>query len=244
MNRRHIVITGAARGIGKALAERFLAEDWLVSGIDLGTAALADPAYRHAVADVTDELAFETALEEAWARAPVAAVIGSAALTDLAHRAAIDLPYADWQRILRVNIDGAFLTGRLAGRRMAAQGHGNIVFVTSSLAFLDQAKAEDAPYCTSKSGVEMLARVLALELGPKGVNVNTLFPSVKIDTGFFAHLSEIERAELAPPSILDSAALWLAGRTPGYHGPVSIDQERYDADPAYRASLTPEETAV
>lgn len=244
MNRRHIVITGAARGIGKALAERFLAEDWLVTGIDLGAAALADPAYHHAVADITDEPAFDAALEAAWNRAPVAAVIGNAALTDLAHRAAIDLPYADWQRILRVNVDGAFLTGRLAGRRMAAQGHGNIVFVTSSLAFLDQAKAEDAPYCTSKSGVEMLARVLALELGPGGVNVNTLFPSVKIDTGFFAHLSETERAELAPPSILDSAALWLAGRTPGYHGPVSIDQERYDADPAYRASLTQEETAA
>lgn len=244
MNRRHIVITGAARGIGKALAERFLAEDWLVTGIDLGAAALADPAYHHAVADITDEPAFDAALEAAWNRAPVAAVIGNAALTDLAHRAAIDLPYADWQRILRVNIDGAFLTGRLAGRRMAAQGHGNIVFVTSSLAFLDQAKAEDAPYCTSKSGVEMLARVLALELGPKGVNVNTLFPSVKIDTGFFAHLTEAERAELAPPSILDPSALWLAGRAPFYRGPVSIDQERYDADPAYRASLTPEETAA
>lgn len=244
MNRRHIVITGAARGIGKALAERFLAEDWLVTGIDLGATALADPVYHHAVADITDEPAFDAALEAAWNRAPVAAVIGNAALTDLAHRAAIDLPYADWQRILRVNIDGAFLTGRLAGRRMAAQGHGNIVFVTSSLAFLDQAKAEDAPYCTSKSGVEMLARVLALELGPKGVNVNTLFPSVKIDTGFFAHLTEAERAELAPPSILDPAALWLAGRAPFYRGPVSIDQERYDADPAYRASLTPEETAA
>ena len=244
MNRRHIVITGAARGIGKALAERFLAEGWLVTGVDLGAAALADPAYRHAIADITDEPAFDAALNQAWNRAPVSAVIGNAALTDLAHRAAIDLPYADWQRILRVNIDGAFLTGRLAGRRMAAQGHGNIVFVTSSLAFLDQAKAEDAPYCTSKSGVEMLARVLALELGPGGVNVNTLFPSVKIDTGFFAHLSQTERAELAPPSILGPAALWLAGRAPFYRGPVSIDQERYDADPAYRASLTPEETAA
>jgi NAD(P)-dependent dehydrogenase (short-subunit alcohol dehydrogenase family) len=244
MSRRHIVITGAARGIGRALSQRFLAEGWLVTGIDLGAAALADPAYSHAIADITDKPAFDAALEEAWARAPVSAVIGNAALTDLAHRAAIDLPYADWQRILRVNIDGAFLTGRLAGRRMAAQGHGNIVFVTSSLAFLDQAKAEDAPYCTSKSGVEMLARVLALELGPKGVNVNTLFPSVKIDTGFFAHLSEAERAELAPPSILDPAALWLAGRARGYRGPVSIDQERFDADPAYRTSLTLEETAA
>lgn len=232
----HVVITGAAGGIGRALSEGFLAAGWLVTGLDRADTALKTARYRHRRVDITDEAALDEAFAEAWERSPVSTVFGNAAVTDLDHLAATDLPYERWQRILRVNVDGAFLTGRLAGRRMAAQGFGNIVFVTSSLAFLDQAKANDAPYCASKAAVEMLMRVLAQELAPR-VNVNTLFPSVKVDTGFFAHLSPAERADLAGPDILNDAALALAALPRGVLSGVSVDQERFDRDPAYRAAL-------
>lgn len=237
MTRPHVLITGTARGIGAALAHHFATSGWLVSGVDLGAGSVENPEYRHYRADIVDEDALGAAFEAAAGRGPFTAVIGNAALTDLDHRPATELDYGVWQRIMRVNIDGAFLTGRLAGRHMRRQGRGNIVFVTSSLAFLDQAKADDAPYCASKSAVEMFARVLALELADAGVNVNTLFPSVKIDTGFFAHLSEAERETLARPDLLDETALFLAGLAPGALTGISLDQQRWDDDRTYRDTL-------
>lgn len=235
-----IIITGTSRGIGAALATHLAEAGRPVFGIDLSGAAAdlaARSGYRHLVADVTDEAAMEAAFAIVFAAGPVAAVIANAAVTDLDHSRVIDLAYGAWQRVLRINVDGAFVTGRAAARGMAGQGFGNIVFVTSSLAFLDQALPGDAPYCTSKAAVEMFARVLAREIAPAGVNVNTLFPSVKIDTGFFAHLDEGERATLARPGILNRAASFLADLPPGALTGSSLDQRRFDEDPQYRAEL-------
>ena len=237
MSSSHVLVTGATRGIGAALAHHFAKRGWLVSGIDVGAAGIDAPAYRHYQADITDEPALSDAFDAAMRRAPLDAVIANAALTDLDHRLAIDLDYRTWQRIMRVNVDGAFLTGRLAARHMRARERGNIVFVTSSLAFLDQAKANDAPYCASKSAVEMYARVLALEAAAEGINVNTLFPSVKIDTGFFAHLPEAERGSLARPELLNETAMFLASLGPGKLTGMALDQQKWDDDSAYRESL-------
>lgn len=232
---RHVVITGAAGGLGRSLVGGFLSAGWQITGIDLGEAAIDHPRYTHARADITSEPQLSAAFDEAAAHAPISAVIANAALTDMDHKPVIELDYAVWQRVLRVNVDGAFLTARAAARHM--NHGGNIVFVTSSLAFLDQAKANDAPYCASKSAVEMLMRVLALELAAQGVNVNTVFPSVKIDTGFFAHLPESERRGLARPDILNETALFLATRAGGQLTGISLDQQRWDDDPAYRAQI-------
>ncbi|MDB5524758.1 MAG: family NAD(P)-dependent oxidoreductase [Rhizobium sp.] len=231
----HVVITGAAGGIGHALADGFLKEGWRVTGIDLEDAAIAHPNYLHRRADITDEPWLATVFAEAAARMAIDAVIANAAVTDKDHRPALELDYAVWQQVLRINVDGAFLTARTAARHMPDGG--NIMFVTSSLAFLEQAKANDAPYCASKSAVEMLMRILALELVPAGINVNSIFPSVKIDSGFFAHLDETERSDLARPDILNAAALFLASLEPGALTGVSVDQQRWDDDPDYRAML-------
>jgi 3-oxoacyl-[acyl-carrier protein] reductase len=83
----------------------------------------------------------------------------------------------------------------------------------------------------------MLMRILALELVPAGINDNSIFPSVKIDSGFFAHLDETERSDLARPDILNAAALFLASLEPGALTGVSVDQQRWDDDPDYRAML-------
>lgn len=231
-----VVITGAAGGIGAALAEHFLGLGRSVTGIDVTVfpeRLRAAPGFLGFGADITDESAVEGALDEAAARGPIAALIANAAVTDLAHHDTLTMPYAIWARVLRVNIDGAFLTARAAARRM---GGGNIVFVTSSLALLSHAKANDAPYCTSKAAVEMLARVMALELAPRGTNVNTLYPSTVIDTGFFAHWSKEERQRLlSPPTILNASAAFLISLAPGAATGRSLDQDRWDRNEAYRA---------
>lgn len=242
MTAGHALITGCARGIGQAMARHFLALGWQVTGVDVLPCTSqetggADGAvgFAHHVCDITDEAALSAVVDAASTRAPLTAVMCNAAVTDPLHAAAIDLDYARWQRIQRVNVDGSFLTARLCARRMTRGG--NIVFVTSSLAFFSQARASDAPYCTSKSAVEMLMRVLALELAPRGINVNSLFPSVMIDTGFFDHLSPAERHALATPDILNRTAALLAALPPGTLTGTSLDQQRWDDDAAYRASI-------
>ncbi len=236
---RHAIITGTAGGIGAALAARFLGVGWRVTGIDIrpSGADLAGAAgFQGVAADITDEAAMGAAMDGAWAAAPVSAVIANAAVTDLRHHNVVDLPLAVWQSVLRVNVDGALITARAAARRMVEQRSGNIVFVTSSLGRLSDALPGDAPYCTAKAAVEMLARVLAKEVASDRVNVNTLFPSVKIDTGFFAHLDASERADLAPPTILNETALFLAAQPPGAITGESLDQQRWDDDEEYRLS--------
>ncbi len=233
----HALITGTGRGIGLALTQGFLAAGWRVTGLDRAPAALEDPGYSHVECDITDEAAMEQAFDAAIARGLLRAVIANAAVTDIAHRPVVEQDYATWRKVLDVNVNGAFVTARAAARRLVPSGAGNITFVTSSLAFLDQALANDAPYCASKSAVEMLMRVLALELDGTGVNVNTLFPSTKIDTGFFAHCDAAERATLDPPTILNKTALFLAGLAPGVLTGHSLDQQRWDNDPAYRREI-------
>lgn len=231
-----VVITGAAGGIGAALAEHFLGLGRAVTAIDVMAfpdRLRAAPGFVGLRADITDESAVEAAFDTAAARRPITALIANAAVTDPAHHDTLTIPYATWGRVLRVNVDGAFLTARTAARQM---GTGNIIFVTSSLALLTQAKANDAPYCTSKAAVEMLARVMSLELAPRGINVNTLYPSAIIDTGFFAHWPEAERRRLLkPPTILNAAAAFLTGLAPGAATGHSLDQDRWDRDAAYRA---------
>ena len=234
---RHIVITGAAGGIGAALAAHFLSLDWTVTAVDLEPINARQPGFNARQADVTDEAAMDRVFDEVAETGPISAVIVNAAVTDVAHRDTLRLPYADWAKVLRVNVDGAFLTARGGARRMVSTGGGNIILVTSSLAFLSDAKANDAPYCSSKAAVEMLARVMALELESHGVNVNTLFPSVMIDTGFFAHWDRERRAALAPATLLNETAAYLANLPPGRLTGQSLDQQRWDRDRAYRASL-------
>lgn len=230
-----IVITGAAGGIGAALCDHFLSLGREVAGIDIRPI----PAHRATAAgfmglsaDITDESAIEHAFDSIAARGQIAAVIANAAITDLDHHETVAMPYATWAKVLRVNVDGAFLTGRAAARRMT---NGNIIFITSSLALLSQAKTNDGPYCTSKAAVEMLARVLAKELGDKGINVNTLYPSAIIDTGFFAHWPDEQRKALSPPSLLNATAAFLADLAPGAATGRSLDQDRWDKDDAYRS---------
>ena len=233
----HALITGTSGGIGLALSRAFVDAGWRVTGLDRAPAVLETGGYAHVVCDITDEAGMEAAFDAAMARAPLRAAIANAAVTDMAHHAVVDQDYATWRKVLEVNVNGAFVTARAAARRFANAGGGNITFVTSSLAFLDQAKAHDAPYCASKAAVEMLMRILALELAHTGVNVNTLFPSTKIDTGFFSEASAEERAELDPPTIMNRPALFLAGLAPGALTGCALDQRLWDESAAYRAKL-------
>ncbi|EIM71835.1 granaticin polyketide ketoreductase [Nitratireductor aquibiodomus RA22] len=175
---RHALVTGGGTGVGEAIALS-LAE----AGIDVTICGRrAEPlekvAARHErihalTADVTDEASMQALYEVAEAaRGPFDIVIANAgtASSAPAHRTKLE----DWNRILDVNMTGAFLSVKPALSPMAKRGSGRIIFVASVAGLKGYAYV--APYVASKHGVIGLMRALSVELVKTGVTVNAICP--------------------------------------------------------------------
>jgi glucose 1-dehydrogenase len=178
------VVTGGARGIGLAVAQRFVAEGASVVIADIDgaageAAALATgAACRFVAADVSAARDAEGVVAETcrlFGRLDIlvnnAAIVHSADFLDIAE--------ADFDRVLRVNLKGAFLIGQAAARRMVAQRRdgtspGAIVNMSSINAVV--AIANQVPYCVAKGGLSQLTKVMALSLAPHGIRVNAIGP--------------------------------------------------------------------
>ncbi len=236
-----VVITGAGRGIGRALALYFAEHGWVVIIIEVNaevareTEALIrrhSPSSIAYVADIRDEERIMAVLEEVHTRhGHIDALINNAGITDREHRQILELPSEMWREIISVNLTGTFLVLKSCARLMVSQGAGNIVNVTSLLAQRGQARAGDAPYGVSKAGVEALTEYAAVELKPFGINVNAVYPGVMVDTGFFDHLPPQERAKLARPTILNELVYLLANLAPGELTGVSICALKWRENP-------------
>lgn len=179
----HIVITGAARGIGATLAHDLLREGARVALLDSLGEALADTAARlgrefgvervsaHAV-DVSDSGAVETAIEQIETHAIV---------THLAHVAGVlqmgrvtELTDAQWLHAFNVNTTGVFNVTRAVARRMAERQQGAIVVVGSNAA--DTPRQAMGAYCASKAATHQLVRCLGLEMAEYNVRCNIVSP--------------------------------------------------------------------
>ncbi len=176
-------VTGAAQGIGLAVAERFCQEGARVVLGDIqaeevevaaeGLRAVGHTATAIAL-DVTDEASVEEAARSCGeAHGGVDVVVANAGLLYLAPVAETDLKA--WERVLAVNLTGTFLTCRAFARRMVEGGRGGRIVVTSSL-FGRRGGRENAAYSASKFGVIGLAESLAAELAPHNVLVNAVCP--------------------------------------------------------------------
>ena len=179
------IVTGGAHGIGLAIVGRYLAEGASVTIADIDSSAgeaaaraLDSAKCRFVAADVGDTGDVENVV------ADTCRVFG--ALDILVNNAGIihgadflDLAEFDFDRVLRVNLKGAFLFGQAAARQMVKQvqaGRAPGAIINMSSINAEVAIANHAPYCASKGGLDQLTKVMALALAPYGIRVNAIGP--------------------------------------------------------------------
>jgi 2-hydroxycyclohexanecarboxyl-CoA dehydrogenase len=168
------VVTGGGSGIGLAIADRLSSDGYHVATLDLSPAGTAFAQ----VADVTDRTQVDAALAAVRDRLGPVTILVNAAGMDGFKRFA-NITFADWQKVIDVNLHGVFHCVQAVLPDMVAAGWGRIVNISSSSAHSGQAFM--AHYVAAKSAVNGLTKSLALELGPAGITVNAVPPGF-IDT--------------------------------------------------------------
>ncbi|MEP7329150.1 MAG: 3-hydroxybutyrate dehydrogenase [Betaproteobacteria bacterium] len=177
------IVTGAASGIGKAIAQLYAKEGAKVAIADLNIdAANAVAAEINAaggkamgvVMDVTNEAAVDAGVEAVAAAFGGIDILVSNAGIQIVHPVE-EFLYTDWKKMMAIHVDGAFLTSRACLKHMYKQGRGgSIIFMGSVHSKL--ASKLKAPYVTAKHGLIGLAKVIAEEGGTRGVRANVICP--------------------------------------------------------------------
>jgi 3-oxoacyl-[acyl-carrier protein] reductase len=178
---RLAVVTGAGQGLGRAFAARLLAEGARVMIVDIDGAKakgvadeLGDGAFADEV-DVADEASVTALAERSRALGTVDVLVNNASIfSTLEMRPFDEIPVAEWDKVMRVNITGAYLCSRAFVAGMRTAGYGKIVNISSATVVIGRPLY--LHYVTSKAGVIGMTRAMASELGPVGIRVNAVTP--------------------------------------------------------------------
>jgi NAD(P)-dependent dehydrogenase (short-subunit alcohol dehydrogenase family) len=216
------VITGGARGIGRAIAERFVEEGASVVLADRDAEAaekaasdLGDRAWGYKV-DVTRRTEVEELVQTVAQRAGRLDIL----VNNAAHARydfAVDLAEEDWDYTVDISLKGYFLCSQAAARQMLRQGSGKIVNISSIAAKVGLART--AAYAASKGGINALTHVMAIELARDNIQVNAIGPgpvetefmlSVVSEAGLAERRARVPIGRLGQPSDIAGAAVFLA----------------------------------
>lgn len=182
-NKRVAIVTGAARGIGAAIAQRLAHDGHALALLDVDEAACSDVAQglREAgyctmplAADVTDRDAILAAVNRVCTElGPPDILVNNAGFAR--DKTLEAMTAEDWDSVQAVHLRGAFMLAQAVHGHMAAGGWGRIVNIASTSAL---GHPDRANYCAAKAGLIGLTRALAVELGPQGITVNAVAPGL------------------------------------------------------------------
>nr|WHW29218.1 putative SDR family oxidoreductase [uncultured bacterium] len=223
-----VLVTGAAGGIGRSIAQRFADQGCKIVVNDVDAAAAADVVSSitaaggtavEAIADVSDSAQVATMFDILVAEyGQIDVLVNNAGLVSpMLHFFEADETW--WRRIIDVNLTGHFLCSHVAARMMAKAGGGCIINMSSGGA--TRAHRAFTAYDAAKGGIEALTRAMALDLGPYGIRVNALMPG-SIDTSGLDLEGRKLRGENVPlgrvgePIDMTGAALFLASDDASY----------------------------
>ena len=176
LDNRVAIVTGAAQGIGKAVADKLTEEGATVVGVDIQEGVTKQ-------ADVSNEEDVERVVDETFGEhGRLDVLVNVAAIVPF--KAWDDIDFAEWRRIMSVNLDGTFLTNRYASKAMRQNDYGRIVNIASNVVLAGTPNL--AHYVASKGGVLGFTRALARELGKYGVTVNAVAPGLTATEGVMA----------------------------------------------------------
>jgi 3-oxoacyl-[acyl-carrier protein] reductase/pyridoxal 4-dehydrogenase len=176
LDNRVAIVTGAAQGIGKAVVDKLADEGATVVGVDVqpGVTKQADVSKEEDVKRFVDETVAE--------HGKLDVLVNVAAIVPFTPWDEVD--FAEWRRIMAVNLDGTFLTNHYASKPMRDAGYGRIVNIASNVILAGTPNL--AHYVASKGGVFAFTRALARELGKDGITVNAVAPGLTETEGVMA----------------------------------------------------------
>lgn len=216
---RSVLVTGGNRGIGRAIAEAFLAQ-----GDKVAVTTRSGGAPEGALdvrCDITDSDAVQRAFEEIEAaHGPVEVLIANAGVTQ--DTLLLRMTEDDWDSVIDTNLTGSFRLVRRAAKGMLRLRRGRIVLISSVVGLLGS--AGQVNYAASKSGLIGMARSVARELGSRSITANVVAPGF-VETDMTETLSDEQKSTIkaqvplgryASPNEVASAVLWLASPGAAY----------------------------
>jgi len=225
------LVTGASRGIGKAVAERLAREGARVfatatsdAGADSITQALAQWGGQGRKLDVRDPAAAEALIAEIG---NVSILVNNAGITR--DTLLLRMKDEDWAAVLDTNLTGVFRLSRAVLRGMMKARHGRIISIGSVVGAMGN--AGQGNYCAAKAGLVGFSKSLAREIGSRGITVNVVAPGF-IDTDMTKDLGEVARKalleqipvqRLGQPADIAAAVAFLASREAGYITGATLD---------------------
>ncbi|MBT5139684.1 MAG: SDR family oxidoreductase [Acidimicrobiaceae bacterium] len=223
-----VIVTGAGKGIGEAIAARFgsVGSSVVVNDVDAASAEAVAQSINAAggtaiaaIADVSDSAQVDTMFEATLAAfGTVDVMVNNAGIVSpMLHFFDADEKW--WRRIIDVNLTGHFLCNHRAARIMAKKGGGSIINMSSGGA--TRAHRSFTAYDASKGGIEALTRAMALDLGPYNIRVNALMPgsidTAGMDTEARAYRGvNIPAGRIGDPFDMTGPALFLASNDSSY----------------------------
>ncbi|WP_134766105.1 beta-ketoacyl-ACP reductase [Nocardioides sp. 1609] len=216
---RVVLVTGGNRGIGRAIAEAFVAQGDKVA-VTTRSGGAPEGAL-DVTCDVTDPAAVEAAFKTIEAElGPVEVLVANAGIT--ADTLVLRMSEEDWSSVIDTNLTGSFRLAKRAAKGMLRLRRGRIIFISSVVGLLGS--PGQVNYAASKAGLVGMARSLARELGSRSITANVVAPGF-VDTDMTDVLTDEQKAAIktqvplgryADPAEVAAAVTWLAGDGAAY----------------------------